>query len=124
MAYHPASDLRYTTSNPNYIIDQQKECCTDSNNLQSGNFSKLEEYEKAIGLANQLWQEYISGLSGQSQPQAIKTTIVDTRPSACDILKDIAKRGIERPHVLPEAEIQILAAFVLRYNGGSCDRQK
>lgn len=33
--------------------------------------------------------------------------------SAYEVLADIAERSIEQPHLLPEAEIQILGAYLL-----------
>lgn len=43
-------------------------------------------------------------------------TSTDKVLTAHEILEEIAKRGMQHPHKLPEAEIQILAAFVLGYN--------
>lgn len=43
-------------------------------------------------------------------------TSTDLLHTAYDILEDIAKRAVEGPHNLPQAEIQILAAFVLGFN--------
>ncbi len=61
---------------------------------------------------------------GQQGLDKLKTTL--DRPktleelnpvyAAYEVLKDIAKRAVERPHNLPEAEIQIIGAFVLGFN--------
>lgn len=59
-------------------------------------------------------------LSGYAQAAA-QQTCTDYVQTAYDVLEDIAKRGLTQPHKLPEAEIQILAAFVLATTQNSPD---
>lgn len=64
-------------------------------------------------------QQSLNKLKSQSVSSSLPIVVgseTNYIQTAYDILEDIAKRGVTRPHNLPEAEIQILAAFVLGFN--------
>jgi hypothetical protein len=73
--------------------------------------SSLSAYASVYDPAAEGLTPPVTGLCGAAQQ--VGTDYVQT---AFDILKDIAKRGMQHPHKMPEAEIKILAAFVLGHN--------
>ena len=102
MAYAPATG--YGTTDFRSAYDPVGQACIDKNYAKDQiEADKQQEKNRSTGIA--------SGCGG-----TLKLPEISYVQTAYDILEDVAKRGLTQPHKLPEAEIQILAAFILGCN--------